>query len=159
MVSTQGVSPDLLTLVTRAACISGYQYHITVTMRDTVFGRLLPLGHCTDSRLRHNPRLSVRETSLLVLELWPKGQVSGLAHISWPVELLTRNIGCGRHLSALPLPYSSWPAAPAEFVHTSGAPIFSNATQGTPLDLACNLEHYIYLHTFESCSGSGFPSA
>ena len=43
----------------------------TVTIRDTVLGRLPLPGHCTDSGLKHSPSLSVKESCLPVLELWP----------------------------------------------------------------------------------------
>ena len=51
---------------------------LSVTIRKTVLGRLLPPGHSTHNRLKHTPSLSVKKAYLLVLELQPEGQVSGL---------------------------------------------------------------------------------
>ena len=62
-----------------AACIPGS--HRTVAIREVVLGRLPPPGHRTDNGLKHTPRLSMKEVSLLVLELWHEGLASGLAHI------------------------------------------------------------------------------
>lgn len=84
------------------ACIPGY--HKTVVIRETVLDRTLPTGHCTESRLRHIPGPSVKEVCLFVLELWFEGNTSDLAHIYWPVELLSSNGGCGCHLGYPPFP-------------------------------------------------------
>lgn len=43
----------------RGACVIGS--HRGVTIRETVFGRLPPPGHCTDTRLRHTPILFVKK--------------------------------------------------------------------------------------------------
>lgn len=51
--ATQGISMDCLVLVTKAACIGGSPG--TVTIRDTVLGRLSPLEHCTDRRPKYTP--------------------------------------------------------------------------------------------------------
>ena len=40
-----------------------------VTIRNTVLGRLPPLGHCSDKRLKHNPNNPVRKAYLLHLVL------------------------------------------------------------------------------------------
>ena len=75
----QGIPLNLLALVASGACIP--ESHGTVTMRETVLGRLPPTRHCTDSRLKHTSSFSVREASLLVLELQSQGQMSYLANI------------------------------------------------------------------------------
>lgn len=74
-----GDTLDLLALEARGACISGS--HRTITISETVFGRLLPPGPCTESRLKNTRAVSVKETHLLGLEQLPKGQASGLTHI------------------------------------------------------------------------------
>ena len=51
--ATQGMPLDHLALWARGACDP--EFHGTVTIRETVLGRLPLLGHCTDSRLRHTP--------------------------------------------------------------------------------------------------------
>lgn len=58
----------------RGACVIGS--HKGVTIRETVFGRLPPPGHCTDTRLRHNPH-SFCEKGLLSwsFRLWGRLQI------------------------------------------------------------------------------------
>lgn len=51
MQSTQGTLLDHLRLVAREACVLGS--HGTVTIIETALGKLPPLRHCTDSRLKH----------------------------------------------------------------------------------------------------------
>ena len=63
------ITLNLLALVGRRACILGSCG--TVTIRETVLGRLPPSGHYTDRRLEHTPGLPVRNAYLLVLELQP----------------------------------------------------------------------------------------
>ena len=70
---------DHLALVAREACVLGSQK--IVTIREKVLNRLQTPGHCTDNRLKENPSLFVNKACLLLLELQPKGQASGLAHI------------------------------------------------------------------------------
>lgn len=65
-----GMLTDSLALVARGACVPGP--HETVTIGDLVLSRLLYPGYCTDKRLKHTPRLSVKEDYLLVLEFQPK---------------------------------------------------------------------------------------
>lgn len=84
------------------ACVPGS--HRTVTIGDTVLGRLPPEGHCPYSRLKHMPSLSVKETSMLILEFW--GMLL-LQHTSRGAEeILSGNTGLGtpplHSLSALP---------------------------------------------------------
>lgn len=62
-VATQRTLTDELALVARRACVPGP--HGTVTVGDIVFGRLLYPGYRTDKKA---PRLSVKETYMLVLE-------------------------------------------------------------------------------------------
>lgn len=45
---------------------------------ERVFGRLTPPEHPTDSRLKHTPNLSLKDASLIVLELGPWEQALGL---------------------------------------------------------------------------------
>lgn len=47
------------------------------------------------------PCLSVKEASMLVLELQPEGQASGLVHLWWTAKLLSRNLGCGYYHGTL----------------------------------------------------------
>lgn len=62
-----------LALLASGACIPGF--HRTVAV-----GQFLA-GYHPSSRLVYTPSLSVKEASLLVLELWPKGRASKLAYI------------------------------------------------------------------------------
>lgn len=55
----QGILLDCLALMARGTCIS--ESPGTVTIKETVFGRLPSPGHCTDSRPKHIPSLSMRE--------------------------------------------------------------------------------------------------
>ena len=48
--------------------------HRTVTIKETVLGRLPPSGHCTDSRLEHNLSLSVKEAICLSWSLNLRGR-------------------------------------------------------------------------------------
>lgn len=75
----QGISLDCLTLVGAGDDVP--RSHRIVTIREGVLGRLPSPGHCTDSGLKHSPSLSVKEAYLLVLELWPQGQASGMKHV------------------------------------------------------------------------------
>lgn len=62
--------------MSESSCIPGS--HGTVAIRQMVPNRLS--RHCTDSRLRHTCKYSVKKTSLLVLEFQPERQDTGLAH-------------------------------------------------------------------------------
>lgn len=77
--TTQGTPLDCLTLVARETYV--FESHETLTIEETVLGILPLAGHCTDSRLKHTPSVSVKEAYLLVLELWPEGHTLGLAHL------------------------------------------------------------------------------
>ena len=79
MTGTQGTFLDHLVLEAREICVPGS--HATVIIRETTPGRLPHLGSCTDSRLKYTPSLSMKDPLLLVLELQPLRQVSGLAYI------------------------------------------------------------------------------
>ena len=72
---TQGMPLDHLA---RGACIPGS--HRTVTIIEIVLRRLPSLGYCIDSTLKHTPILFVKVAYLLIQELQPWGQASGLAH-------------------------------------------------------------------------------
>lgn len=54
--------------------------HETVAIGEMVLGRLPALGYCGVRRQAQPPSLSMKEASLLVLEPWPEGLVSGLAY-------------------------------------------------------------------------------
>lgn len=86
--ANQGMPLDHLALVEKGTCIPGS--HRTVTVEKTVPGRLPVSEHCKDRRHTQSFR---GKAYLLVLELWPKGQAPGLAHIWRPTELLLGNIG------------------------------------------------------------------
>ena len=51
--ASQGTPLDCLVLKTRRPCITGS--HGTVTIRETILGRLSPPGYCTDIRLKYTP--------------------------------------------------------------------------------------------------------
>lgn len=68
-----------LAQVSRGTCIPGT--HGTITIEETIFGRLPPPGHCTDSQLNHTLSLPVKKAYLLVLDFQPKGQASDLQQI------------------------------------------------------------------------------
>ena len=65
--------------VTPLDCLLLVAGDLYVPIRDTTLDRLLPPRYYTD-RLKDIPRLFVKEAYFLVLELWPDGQASGLAH-------------------------------------------------------------------------------
>ena len=71
----EGMLFDHLPLVSSVACISGS--YGTLTIRDTVLGRLQSQWHSTNSRLKHTPSLSVN-VYLLVLELQPENNACSL---------------------------------------------------------------------------------
>lgn len=62
------------------ALVAGRAYG-TVTIRQFLAGSPAPHPGALDSRLKLNPSISVQEACLFGLDLWPKGQTSGLAHI------------------------------------------------------------------------------
>lgn len=64
--AVQGMPLDYLTLVARGASV--LRPSEIITSRDIIFGRLPPPGHCTDSKLKHTPSLSVKKDYLLVLQ-------------------------------------------------------------------------------------------
>ena len=69
------------------ACVPGS--HRTVTIRDSVLGRLPPPGCCTDSRQKHIYSLSEKEAYLLVQNLWPVEQASSLVLLQLAMEGLS----------------------------------------------------------------------
>lgn len=78
MAAAQEMPLGHLALVAREACVS--RSNGTVTIQETILGRLPPRRDCTENRLKHIPSLSVKEAYLFVLELWLEEQASGLAH-------------------------------------------------------------------------------
>lgn len=54
--------------------------HRTVTIREMALGRLPSPGYCIDNRLKHLTSISVKETCLLILQLWLVRQASSLAY-------------------------------------------------------------------------------
>lgn len=79
MATAQGIPLDHLALVARGSCVP--DSHWMVTIGEAVLGWLPPPEDCTDGRLKHTPSLFGKEAYLLVLELLPYEQTSGLAHI------------------------------------------------------------------------------
>ena len=69
MFATQRTPLDHLALAVRGACVPGS--HGTVTIGETVLGRLPLSGHHTDSWLKHIPSLSENVAYLFVQEFWP----------------------------------------------------------------------------------------
>lgn len=51
--AAQDILDDCLVPVAKGPCVSGS--HRTVTISETVLGRLIPTGHFTDSRLNTPP--------------------------------------------------------------------------------------------------------
>lgn len=70
--AAQGMPFDQEALVTRRTCTP--RSHRTVAIRETVIGRIPSSGHCTQSRLKSTPNISVKGAYLLVLEdqLWSR---------------------------------------------------------------------------------------
>ena len=90
--AAQGMPLKHLALVGKGARIAGS--HRTVTIREIVLGRLPPPGHCTDSRRKHAPTLSIKKTPIFfVLGPQPEGHASYLAHIQRAMEMLLGNRG------------------------------------------------------------------
>lgn len=75
--ATQRILLDYLILEGMEACVPGS--HWALTIRETFLHRLALPGHCPNSGLKYNSRLSVKKVYLLVLEHWPEEQASGLA--------------------------------------------------------------------------------
>lgn len=76
----------------------------TVTIEETVLGRLTPQGT--------TQTFWVKETTLLVLELQPEGKASSSAHIYRPTEEISKNIGQWNAIFVLSLPHHSSPVSP-----------------------------------------------
>ena len=94
--------------------------------------------------------LAVKKASLLLLEHQLGGQTSGLAHILWLTELLSRNVGCCHHLDTLHLSCFSSLESPRKELHSSGALIFVAVAQGiTPAHLT------LVASGAHSCSSTG----
>ena len=72
--------------------------HGTVIMGGTVLGWLPPSEHCTDSQLKYTLHFSEKEAYLLVQDLWPEKQASGLAGLG---SCTQRMKACGLMTSAL----------------------------------------------------------
>lgn len=64
--AVQGIPLDHLALEARGACVP--DSHGTVSIKETIHGRLPPPGHFKDSRLKHNPSISEKEAYLIVQE-------------------------------------------------------------------------------------------
>lgn len=62
-VAMQGTALEYVVLEARGTCVPGS--HGTVTIRGTILGRLPPPGHCTDSKLKHDPSLPLKDAYLL----------------------------------------------------------------------------------------------
>lgn len=77
--STQRTLLAHLALVARKVCIPGS--HVTVTAWTNSSCLVTNQGHWTDSRLKHTPRLSVKNVYLFVPYLQPEGKASGLLYI------------------------------------------------------------------------------
>lgn len=65
--AAQGTPLDSLMLLAKGSCIPAS--HRIVVIRKTVLVRFPCPGHYVDSKLRYNHNLSVKEASLLILEL------------------------------------------------------------------------------------------
>ena len=90
--------------------------------------------------------LSVKKPSWLPLEHQPEGTSFGFGTLSWPMELLSRNMGCGCHLGTLPLLCSNFPVSPRkELPYLSGDLISATAIQKTrPDGLALGTSGHIH---------------
>lgn len=120
--------------------------HFQVTVHTADWGTLLSLP--------------VKKSSLLVLELQPKGKASGLEYTYW-IKLLLRNVVCRCHLSlclgALPLPWS-FPSALLQLNSISKKRAYTPVQSSSyyychPGNTASSLgqQDCIYLHTFKCC--------
>lgn len=91
--SAQGVPLDHLPLVARGRWLAFLGPHGIVATLETILGRLPP-PELQTVNWDTLPGFSVKKVLILVLELQPEGQASGLAHILWPTELFSRTVGC-----------------------------------------------------------------
>lgn len=66
--------------------------HGTITIGNSVLGRLLLPGYCTDNRLKHTPILSQKETKLLVQDLLPESRFP-VWSTGWDLLTLSENGG------------------------------------------------------------------
>ena len=98
---------------------------------ETVLGRLPAPGHCPDSRLKHTPSLSVKETSLLDWELWPEGKFL-VRHVTRGLQRSSQGMKVSRcNLCTICLPpSSSLVSSRKELISLSGSPMFAAATRG-----------------------------
>lgn len=128
--TTQGMTLDHLLLVAREA--NKPKSHRTIG--EIVLGWLPSSGHCTGQQTETHPSLFVKETYLLVLELYSERQASSLAHI-WPISkgllrcTMEMEVG-GRHHCTLSLPLSSSTIHQGKKLVTSGSTTFVFATRG-----------------------------
>lgn len=78
-VADQGIPLDHLALVAKGACVPGS--HGTVTIGEMGCDRLLPLGHHTDSWLKHTPSLSVKEPTCLSWSFRLRGRLQAWTQV------------------------------------------------------------------------------
>ena len=76
--AAQGIPLDHLALGAMRTCIAGC---MELKQMETVICCLPTPRYCVDNRLKYTTSLNVKEAYLLILELWPEGQASGLAYI------------------------------------------------------------------------------
>ena len=72
------MSLDCLALVTRGACVPESQGTITI---ENYWHVTTPRALHKQEAETHTPYLFMKKVYLLILELWPEGQASGLAYI------------------------------------------------------------------------------
>lgn len=129
--ATQRIPLDCLALVAREACVPGS--HETVTIVETVLSRLPHPGHRTDTRLKHSPRLSVKEAYLLVPEFDHRSRLQDW-HTSKGYRRALREYRLGNSSRCSHLPcYSTLVYPRKEIIHSSGALCFETANWETPL--------------------------
>lgn len=104
----------------------------------------------------------MKDSYMLVLELWPEAPLSALVHIWRPVEGLSGSRGQGVLSLPLSLTTAHQLSPRKELTNSPKAPIFVTVTQGTPPDPLAASWAYICSPTvcicFKSCSPKGWLS-
>ena len=156
MTADQEVILVHLALEARRICIPGSYGTVTIWER---FGRLPPPGHCRESRLKHIPSLSVKET-MLVLELQLEVRLQ-----VWNTPVGLRCWDVGQWPPSLCSSFTSLQLADLRqkksfcTLHITGAPVFASAAQRSPPDYLTLVASATYVYSptiyifayFKSC--------